>query len=222
VKKAAGRIIDRVDGLDKSRQISVLFAGLIIWLVGFEIAMHLLGLNLSTVFAASGFLAFGAGFAAKNIVENFLSGIILRVEGTIRPGDVIVINEKWMTVSRIGSRATIADTFDGEEILIPNSTMTQSMVINLTRRDKLYRLQVNVGVAYESDLKKVRQVLEEAVKKIGWHPESQSAGVYLHEFADSSVIYTITIWVQDLAIPAIESRSFWRPSGGRSRMRALQ
>lgn len=197
-KKAIGRTIDRVDGLDNSRRMLGFFVGLIVWLVGFEIALHLLGLNLNTVFAASGFLAFGAGFAAKNIVENFLSGVILRIERTIRPGDVIIVQEKWMTVSRIGSRVTVADTFDGEEILIPNSVITQSMVTNLTRRDSLFRLQAEVGVAYDSDLKEVRRVLEDAVKSIEWCPDSQTSGVYLHQFADSSVVYKITTWARDL------------------------
>ena len=197
-KKAVGRVVDRVDGHDHSIRMSKFFVGLIIWLVGFEVALHLLGFNLTIVFAASGFLALGAGFAVKNIVENFLSGIILRVERTIRPDDIIIVDEKWVTVKRIGSRATIADTFDGEEILIPNSIMAKSMVTNLTRHDRLYRLQAQVGVSYESDLKMVRGALEEAVKKLDWTAESQSTSVYLHEFADSSVIYTITIWVRDL------------------------
>ncbi len=197
-KKAFGRVVHRVDGHDSSIRMSKFFVGLIIWLVGFEIALHLLGINLTTVFAASGFLALGAGLAVKNIVENFLSGILLRVERTIRPDDIIIVDEKWMTVRKIGSRATIADTFDGEEILIPNSILAQSMITNLTRRDKFFRLQAEVGVAYESDLKLVKGALEEAVKKLEWSRDSQSTGVYLHEFADSSIIYNVTIWVRDL------------------------
>jgi len=111
-------------------------AQLIVWLVGLEIALNVLGLNLTTLFAASGFLALGAGFAVKNIVENFLSGGILRAEKTIQPGDLIIANEKWLYVKRIGTRTVLALTYEGEEVLIPNTLIAESMVTNLTRHNR--------------------------------------------------------------------------------------
>jgi small-conductance mechanosensitive channel len=134
------------DDQDSARSYGVV-AQLLIWLIGIEIALHLLGLQLTTLFAASGFLALGAGFAVKNIVENFLSGGILRVEKTIEPGDLIIVNDKWLYIKRIGTRTVVAQTYEGEQVLIPNSIIADSMVTNLTRNNRLHRIEIKVGVA---------------------------------------------------------------------------
>jgi potassium efflux system protein len=169
----------------------------VIWIVGFELALHLLGIRLTTLFAASGFFALGAGFAVKNIVENFLSGAILRVEKTIQPGDVIVVNDKWLFIKRIGMRTTAALTYDGEEVLIPNSLVAQSVVTNLTREDRLHRIHVVVGVAFSSDLDLVRKTLEETVDQLEWRSQAKPPKVYLEKFGDSRVEYVVNVWIDD-------------------------
>lgn len=171
---------------------------IIIWIIGFEIALHLLGIHLTSLFAASGFLALGAGFAIKNIVENFLSGGILRLEHTIRPGDLVVVDGKWIYIHHIGMRVTTAKTYSGEEILIPNSLIAQAMVENLTRHDNLYRIQVQVGVAYESDLDMVRKTIEEMVERLEWRSRTKEFELYLDDFGDSSVNYSIDVWIDDV------------------------
>jgi len=96
-------------------------------------------------------------------------------------------------------RTTRAETFDGEQILIPNSLVAQSMVTNMTRRDLLFRIRVGVGVAYESDLNQVRSVLESAIGELGWVSQSDESAVFLDEFADSSINYLIAVWIEDPA-----------------------
>lgn len=172
---------------------------LLIWIVGFEIALHILGIHLTTLFAATGFMAIAAGFAAKNIVENFMSGSILRFERIIRPGDLIVVDGKSMTAQRVGLRTLEARTGDGEEILVPNSIVAQSMVENKTRDDRLNRIQLAVGVSYESDLNLVRKTLEDAVDGLDWTSSGKKPAVYLHEFGDSSVLYHVYIWIDDVS-----------------------
>lgn len=170
---------------------------LIIWMIGFEIALNLLGIQLTTLFAASGFLALGVGFAVKNIVENFLSGGILQLEKTIRPGDLIIVNDKWLCIDHLGLRVTTALTYDGEQVLIPNSLIAQSMVTNLTRHNRLHRLEVKVGVSYDSDLKLVRETLEQAIEKLEWRSKIKEPVLYLDEFGDSSINYYADIWIDD-------------------------
>ena len=169
----------------------------VIWVIGFELALHLLGIRLTTLFAASGFFALGAGFAVKNIVENFMSGGILRVEKTIRPGDVIMVNDKWLFIKRIGMRTTSALTYDGEEVLIPNSTVAQSVVTNLTREDRLHRIHIRVGVAFSSDLDIVRKTLEETVDRLEWRSQKKPPKVFLDKFGDSSIEYIVNVWLDD-------------------------
>ena len=169
----------------------------VVWVVGFELALHLLGIRLTTLFAASGFFALGAGFAVKNIVENFFSGAILRVEKTIRPGDVIIVDDRWLFIKRIGTRTTSALTLDGEEVLIPNSLVAQSVVTNLTRQDRLHRIHIGVGVAYSSDQDLVRKTLEKTVDQLEWRSQEKPPKVHLDKFGDSSVEYVVNVWLDD-------------------------
>ena len=170
---------------------------LIIWVIGFELALHLLGIRLTTLFAATGFFAVAAGFAAKNVVENLLSGSIVRLERIIRPGDMIEFDGRSLIVKKVGLRILTARTYDGKEVLVPNSLVAQSVIQNLTRGDRLIRIQIQVGVAYESDLAVVRKTLEETVGKIAWRSTTNSPVVYLREFGNSSVNYDIDVWLDD-------------------------
>lgn len=170
---------------------------IVIWLIGLELALHLIGIRLTTLLAASGFLALAAGFALKNIVENFLSGIILRAEKTILPGDLITVHDRWLRVNHIGLRTLVARDIEDVEILIPNSTLAQSTVQNITRSGRQHLLRVTVGVAYESDLELVRSVLEETADTLEWRSRECQTRVYLKALGDSSVIYEVHVWIED-------------------------
>ena len=203
-KKAVQRLLGRFSEKEAATvRVSAIVVKLIIWIIGFEIALQLLGIHLTTLFAASGILALGAGFAIKNIVENFLSGGILRHEKTIRPSDLIIVNDSWMYIKHIGMRVTTALSYNGEEILIPNSQIAQARVINLTRKNRLYRLHIKVGVSYNSDLDQVRKTLEQTIDKLEWRSQAQEHVLYLDEFGNSSVNYSICVWIDD----ANDSRS---------------
>ncbi len=197
-KKIVRRFFNRFDKNDtKAANVFGIVFKLIIWLVGFEIILHLLGIHLTALFAASGFLALGTGFAVKNIVENFLSGRILLFEKTIRPGDLIVVSDKWMYIHHIGLRVTTALTYDGEQVLIPNFMIAQSMVTNLTRHDRLHRIKIILGVSYNSDLKLVRETLEQTIDQLEWRSKEKKPDLYLDEFGDSSVNYSIEVWIDE-------------------------
>jgi len=100
--------------------------------VGFGIALRLVGFDLSTLFAAGAIFAVGIGFAMQNIAQNFVSGIILLVERAITPGDVLEVDGRIVRVLRMGIRATIARSRDGEDVIVPNSMLVQSLVRNFT------------------------------------------------------------------------------------------
>ena len=172
-------------------------AKLVVWVIGFEIALHLLGIRLTAVFAAGGIFALGAGLAAKDAVENFLSGVIIHVEKAVQPGDLVIVDGRWLIIKHIGARTINANSYDGQEILIPNSMVAQSMVSNLTRGDRLHRIDMTVGVAYESDLELVRKTLEETIDKLDWRSGAKNPEVYLREFGNSSVNYDVDVWIDD-------------------------
>lgn len=193
VRRSIGKHLEKDDAI----QAIGVAAQLAIWLIGFEIALHLLGIRLSTLFAASGLLALVAGFAAKNIAENFLSGGMLRAEKTIRPGDLLSVNDKWIYIKHIGMRVTVARTFDGDEVLLPNTLIAQSIVVNLTRHDRLHRINARISVSYDSDLTLVRRTLEETVDKLEWRSSNEDPSILLTEFGDSGVNFSISVWIDD-------------------------
>ncbi|MDH3197295.1 MAG: mechanosensitive ion channel [Candidatus Krumholzibacteria bacterium] len=177
-------------------------------LLGTGVAVHTLGVNLTAFFAAGAVFAVALGFAMQNISQNFVSGVILLVERTIKPGDVLEVEGMKVKVVDMGIRTTIARTLDDEDIIIPNSILVQSVVKNHTLRDVLYRVRAPVGVVYGSDMRLVRQTLEETARALDSRVQARDPVVLLREFGDSSVNWEVSVWVDDP----------WAMHGGRSKL----
>lgn len=165
--------------------------------VGLATAVHMLGINLAALFAAGAFLAIALGFAMQNITQNFVSGLILLVERTIKPGDIIEIENRMVKVTKLGMRATVVRTWDSEDFIIPNSLLVSSTVKNFTLRDRQHRIRTTVGVAYESDMKRVRTALEECAAGLTWREQSTHPVVLMKQFGSSSVDFDVSVWVND-------------------------
>ncbi|MBZ0112748.1 MAG: mechanosensitive ion channel [Thermoanaerobaculia bacterium] len=165
--------------------------------VGLSIGLNSIGINLNALFAAGALFAVAIGFAMQNVVANFVSGVILLAERVIKPGDILFVEGQMVRVSDMGIRATIVRTLDEESIVIPNAVLVQSSVKNYTLEDWLYRVRVEVGVSYDADLKLVRQVLEEVSANQAWASDVRQPVVYLSQFGDSSVVFEVSLWVQD-------------------------
>jgi potassium-dependent mechanosensitive channel len=164
---------------------------------GFAVALDTLGLDLSTFFAAGAIFAVGLGFAMQNIAQNFVSGVILLLERTIKPGDVLEVEGRFVRVRDMGIRTTIAWTLDDEEIIIPNAAIVQSTVKNYTLRDSSYRLRATVGVVYASDMALVRRTLERVAGEMDWRDPDKEPLVLMTEFADSAVQFEVSVWIDD-------------------------
>jgi small-conductance mechanosensitive channel len=165
--------------------------------VGLAVALDNLGVNLAALFAAGAVFAVGIGFAMQNIAQNFVSGLILLVERSIKPGDVVEVEGRVVSVSKMGIRATVARTRDEEEIIIPNSSLVQNSVKNYTYQDSLYRLRTEVGVTYGSDVAQVLEVLEGTAKAVEWRIPTREPVVFLKEFSDSAVTFEVSVWMND-------------------------
>jgi len=165
--------------------------------VGFGIALRLVGFDLSTLFAAGAIFAVGIGFAMQNIAQNFVSGIILLVERAITPGDVLEVDGRIVRVLRMGIRATIARSRDGEDVIVPNSMLVQSLVRNFTLDDVAYRVRTEVGVIYGSDMQLVRETLEAVAKRNSTGVPRYEPQVLMLRFGNSSVDFEVAIWMED-------------------------
>lgn len=165
--------------------------------VGFGIAMQTLGINLSALFAAGAVFAVAIGFAMQTVAQSFVAGVMLLGERTIRPGDVLVLDGKVVKVRRLGVRATVVETLDGEHVLVPNDTLVRDKITNLSYEHSDLRVSVRVGVAYETDLDHARVVLERAARELDGGAENREPAIFLEEFADSSVVFQVCAWLSD-------------------------
>jgi len=172
-------------------------ARLIVMVPGILLAVHVLGLNLSSLFTTTGLFAVALAFALKNISENYVSGAMLRFERTIKPGDVLETEGVMVKIKSIGFRATIARTKDERDLVIPNSQLVQNRVANHTYRDSICRVETTVGVAYSSDLKQVRKVLESVSGQFDWTSSQHKPTVILSDFGASAVNFKIRVWIEN-------------------------
>jgi potassium efflux system protein len=167
------------------------------WTVGILIALHVAGIKLTSLFTTSGLFAVALGFALKNILENYVSGLILKTDESIKHGDVLDVDGQMVRVKSIGVRDTIVRTKNDSDILIPNALLVQGKIGNYTHRDTVCRLYTTVGVSYASDLKKVREVLEGVCTHFDGLSKQHEPVVLLTDFGDSSVNYQVFIWAED-------------------------
>ena len=169
----------------------------VILLTGLAVALDTLGINLSALFAAGAIAAIALGIAMQNVSQNFVAGIILLLERSIKPGDVLEVEGRFVRVDRMGVRATIAHTLDDEELIMPNSALVHSNVKNYTLKNSIYRLRASVGVLYSSDMAMVRKTLEEVASSISWRRSDPEPMVLMNEFGNSAVIYEVSVWIDD-------------------------
>jgi small-conductance mechanosensitive channel len=165
--------------------------------IGLALAIQQIGINLSALFAAGALFAVGIGFAMQNIAQNFVSGLILLVERPIKPGDVVEVEDRVVRVLKMGIRTTVARTRDEEAIIIPNSSLVQTPVKNFTLGDSVYRIRANVGVTYDSDMRRVRSALERAAKGVPWRLQEHDPVFTMTGFGDSSVDWQASVWIDD-------------------------
>ena len=133
----------------------------------------------------------------KNIVENFVSGLIMRIEKSIKRGDILEVEDQVVTVKDVGVRFTLAQNRDNEDLLIPNSILMQSMVTNRTLSDDLFRLRAPVGVVYSSDMRLVKETLMTAATGLTWRSDKMDPVVIMRAFGSSSVDFEVSVWLED-------------------------
>ncbi len=181
----------------------------VILVVGLGVALDTAGVQLTALFAAGALFAVGLGFAMQSIAENFVAGIILLAERSIKPGDVLEVEGRVVRVLEMGIRASIARSRDGEDLVIPNATLIQTTVTNFTLKDSTYRIKAPVGVVYGADMTVVRTTLEAVATEVSERyavPET-TPQVLMTEFGNHAVNWEVAIWINDpwRARPAVSA-----------------
>ena len=166
-------------------------------LAGLLVALAAAGFETSQFAIIFGALSVGIGFGLQNVVNNFVSGLILMFERPIQPGDVVEVSGTSGKVREIGMRATTLTTFEGADVVVPNGTLLSEKLINWTLSDMNRRIDVDVGVAYGSDPRRVLVLLREvALGTPGISPEPVPAIVF-KGFGDSSLDFGVRAWTDN-------------------------
>lgn len=162
-------------------------------------ALGTIGLDFTNFALIAGALSVGIGFGLQSIVNNFVSGLILLFEGSLRVGDYVELDNGLRgTVKEINTRATVINTNDSIDVVVPNSEFVTARLTNWTLRDPIARLRIDFGVAYGSDKELVKQAALEAAGEVEFilqHTPGREAQVWLTDFGESSLNFELLAWV---------------------------
>lgn len=170
----------------------------IIIAIGVLISFEFVGIDLSSLTVILGLLSVGIGFGLQNITSNFISGLIILFERPISVGDRVMVSNIEGDVVEINIRATMVRTVNNILIVVPNSEFVSKDVVNYSHGDPTYRLDVNVGVAYGSDLDTVLKALQEVAENNKNVMKKPEPAVHLVEFGDSSWNMQLRAWIGDV------------------------
>ncbi len=162
------------------------------------IAMQSLNINLTALTVLSGAVGVGIGFGLQKVVSNFISGIIILLDQSIKPGDTITLGETFGWIRELRARFVSVVTRDGREYLIPNEDFITTQVVNWSFSDRFVRLDVPFGVSYDSDPHEVSRIAIEAAAGVDRVAASRRQPVcWMTEFGDSSINFVLRFWIDD-------------------------
>jgi len=190
--------IKTMEGLTPSIQV-LLSKALKITLLATAVIVTLssLGINLSAFAFFGGAIGVGVGFGLQKVVSNLVSGVILLLDRSIKPGDVIEIGSTYGRIESLGARYVSVATRDNTEYLIPNEDLITTQVVNWSFSDKLVRLKVVVGVSYDSDIHQVMRLMVAAAVGIPRVLADPKPVCQLKNFGDSSIDMELRLWISD-------------------------
>lgn len=165
------------------------------WGLGLLVALATLGVNATSLAVVFGALSVGIGFGLQNIFNNFVSGLILLFERPIQVGDTVEVNGVWAEVKKINVRATVVQTYDNASVIIPNSEFVSQQVTNWSFKDKRMRRNLEIGVAYGSDIDLVERTLLEIADNYRNVLKYPKPDVLFLDHGDSALIFRLRIWV---------------------------
>jgi potassium-dependent mechanosensitive channel len=166
----------------------------LVLLLGFFIALGALGIDLTKVTLLAGAFTVGIGFGLQNVINNFVSGLILLFERPIKVGDVIEAGGNVGEVSRIGIRASVIRTADGSEVIVPNGSLISSQVTNWTFSDRQRAVEISVNVAGGADSQRVVELLKRTATAQSGVSIDPLPQVYVTNFSAGAVTFQLRAW----------------------------
>ena len=184
------------------------------FLVGFTLlALRAIHFPLTAFTVLGGALAIGIGFGSQNVMNNFISGLILMLERPVRAHDVVEVDGNHGTIEKIGARSTQIRSTDGRHIIVPNSFFLESNVVNWTLSDDLIRAKVRVGVIYGSPTRLVEELIRKVIQEDDQVLKTPVPIVVFDEFGDNSLNFDVYFWVKarsPMEVRRVQSRVRFR------------
>lgn len=198
--RLVGARIERLAGISPSVQALVRnLARIVLVSLALLIGLNTVGIDLTAFAVFSGAIGVGLGFGLQKIVSNFVSGIILLTERSIKPGDVIEVGHTYGCVTSLGARYASVRGRDGKEYLIPNETLITNQVTNWSYSTSQLRLDARFGVTYGNDLRHVRQLAIEAARQTRRVIAAPAPVCHVTEFTENGVNFLLRFWIEDPA-----------------------
>jgi small-conductance mechanosensitive channel len=165
--------------------------------IAFYIGVKAVGIDLTGLAVLSGAIGVGLGFGLQKVVSNLVSGVIILLDKSIKPGDVISLGETFGWINTLGARYASVVTRDGKEYLIPNEDLITNQVVNWSHSDDFVRLDIFFGTAYHDDPHEVRKMAITAAKSVDRVLSFRPPVCHIVGFGDSSVDYILRFWIRD-------------------------
>jgi small-conductance mechanosensitive channel len=161
------------------------------------IAVAALGFEISQFAILAGAVGLGVGFGLQNIINNFISGIILLFERPVKIGDMIQIGDQQGSLNRIGLRASVLRKVDGSDVIVPNSHLISEEVVNWTMSDQRRRIDISIGVAYGTDPRAVIELLTKSVVGMEYVLTDPGPRTLFVGFGDTSIDFEVRAWTDN-------------------------
>jgi len=195
-------------GLDRSLQYAIAqVVSNIVLVVGIFIVLENTGIHLAALAVFAGAVGVGVGFGLQNIASNFISGLVILAERPITIGDRVEVAGIAGQVEHIRARSTVIRTNDNIMMIVPNTKFIDSPVTNWTYGDRRVRFRIPVGVAYGSDVAKVRDALLAVAQENPHTLKEPAPGVFLEKFGDNSIDFKLVVWSSEMSARPSRYRS---------------
>jgi small-conductance mechanosensitive channel len=198
ISTSAATTIRKNPDISPSMQVlAIKFLQVLLYGVAFFAGLRAVGVDLTGLAVLSGANGVGLGFGLQKVVSNLVSGIIILLDKSIKPGDVISLGETFGWINSLGARYVSVVTRDGKEYLIPNEDLITGQVVNWSHSNQYVRLDIFFGTAYHDDPHKVRKIAIEAAASVDRVLRFKPPVCHIVNFGDSSVDYILRFWIED-------------------------
>jgi small-conductance mechanosensitive channel len=196
ILRRALRRAERFSTLDEGKRFIVhRMVSSVVWTLATLFVLSVLGLNLTAIWAGSAALLVGVGIGLQGFFNDVISGFVLLFEGGVAVGNILEVDGQLVKVERIDLRSTRVVSVKGELLVLPNAKMAGDAVINLSQGGPSSRIDVAVGVAYGSDVQRVKDLLLEAISEQPEIRKSPEPAVFFQDFGDSSLDFSVMGWL---------------------------